>query len=523
MTPRWLAILCLPVVALGSSLGVGNATPVRFGASFADGPEGRLARFDDERGIQLPVESAGGEAEVIVRCKLPKGRKCRIEVRGHGLGLAAEIVGTGAFADHVVGKGKLAAGLGLLVVNAPGARGLELADVRLGGLAATSPAVLPLATAYVDDGKGGARGWHRLVLRAGGEARVPVSSDHEGPVTLVVARGKSSGQLVVDTGSSRVALPAASDGGAGRAAVRVAKGTQLIRLRAEGGDVSVEGVVLEGRAVSTLWTLPNGNAQSVHFGYPVPAGVRAVWAYAEAIAEPGPESTYHCVLGFGQGYFGYQVRYQRGRPDDRWFIYSLWDNGYVRNHEKAETKESLRDKVVTLLAKGPGVNASAFDHEGSGGHSHLPFAWKDRSPYKFLLGVQADGPAAVFSAWVDGPEIGGWRFLTSFRRPATEARLDGLYSFVEDWSGRQGDQERACRYRNLWVADASGKWHRIRQAHASATAELGRRDYGHRVVGDSIELRTGGYRHADGRQGFTLEIPAAGPAPRVDFSSLPRG
>jgi len=516
-------LLLLPLSLLGSTLGVDQAIPVRFGAGFADGPEGRVARFDDERGILLPVESAGGDTEVVVRCRLPKGRPCRIEVRGHGLNLSQAVVGTGELVDVPLGKGRLSSGLGRLEINAPGARGLELHAVRLTDLAASSPAVLPLSTAYVDDNKGGPRSWHGLGLRAGGEARLPVVSDREGEVTLVIARGKASGSLsVMGVGAEPRLLAAASEGGTSRVQVRVAKGTQLIRLKAADGDVAIEGIVLEGRAVSSLWSLPNGAAQSVHYGYPVPQGVRAVWAYAEAIAEPGPESTYHCVLGFGQGYFGYQVRYQRGRPDDRWFIYSLWDNGYVRNHEKNESSEELRDKVVTLLAKGPGVNASAFDHEGSGGHSHLPFRWKDGVPYKFLLGVQADGPAAVFSAWVDGPEIGGWRFLTSFRRPSTGARLDGLYSFVEDWSGRQGDQERACRYRNLWVADAEGRWHRLTRAQATATAELGRRDFGHRIVGDSIELRTGGYGHADGRQGFALDIPVSGTAPSVDFARLPR-
>lgn len=519
--PRIFAFL-LPALALGSAVGVDQAIPVRFGARFADSGDGRVARFDGDKGIYLPVDSAGGATDVVLRAKLPKGRKARLEVRGHGLNLSGEAVGTGAFADYALGRGNLAPGLGRLAINAPGARGFELLAVGLPGIAATSPAVLPLNTAYVDDNKGGARAWHRLHLKDGGEARIPVVSDREGEVTLALALGKSPGALAIaDATAARVV--AAPEGGAVRATIRVGQGTRLLRLRAEGGEVNLEGIVLEGRAVSSLWALPSGAAQSVHFGYPVPAGVRAAWAYAEAIAEPGPESTYHCVLGFGQGYFGYQVRHQRGRPDDRWFIYSLWDNGYVRNHEKSETKEELRDKVVTLLAKGPGVNASAFDHEGSGGHSHLPFAWKDRVPYKFLLGVRPDGDAAVFSAWVDGPEIGGWRFLTSFRRPATEARLDGLYSFVEDWSGRQGDQERACRYRNLWVADASGKWSRVTRAHTSATAELGRRDYGHRVVGDAIELRTGGYRHADGKAGATLEIPVSGEAPSVDFAKLPRG
>jgi hypothetical protein len=42
-------------------------------------------------------------------------------------------------------------------------------------------------------------------------------------------------------------------------------------------------------------------------------------------------------------------------------------------------------------------------------------------------------------------------------------------------------------------------------------------------VGDSIELRTGGYRHADGKAGTPLEIPISGKAPLVDFAKLPGG
>lgn len=508
-------------LAVAGDLPMDNAVPVRFGARFADEGPHRVAVFNGDKGVQLPVRvDQAGEAEVVAVAKARPGRKFTLAVQGQGLSLKAEATGTGDFQEVVLGRAKLAAGLGRISVNAPGSSGVTLRELRLAGIAVDSPAVWPLHTTYVDDNKGGAHGWRSLNLREGGEARVPVSSSRAAGRQLAIAyRVDKPARLLVEGVAHELAAP----GGSLRAKVAFRQGTQLVRLKAEGGDVRVEGVLLEDGKVSDHWPLPNGNAQSVHFGYPVPEGVAAVWAYAEALAEPGPESTYHCVLGFGQGYFGYQVRYQRGRPDDRWFIYSLWDNGYVRNAEKKETNEELRDKVVTLVAKGPEVNASAFDHEGSGGHSHLDFRWKDREPYQFLLGVKADGPAAVFSAWINGPEIGGWRFLTSFRRPNTKPRLDGLYSFVEDWSGRQGDRERACRYRNLWVADAAGKWHRITRANTSATAELGRRDFSHRVVGDAVELRTGGYRHADGKPGASLEIPPGGKAPVVDFAKLPGG
>lgn len=506
---------------LGGEVTMDHATPVRFGARLVDDSGVRVAAFNGDKGVHLPVSlPAAAETEVVAVVKARTGGKFSLSAQGHGVSLRAEATGTGDYQEVNLGRAKLPAGLGRIAVNASGGSGVHLRALRLPAAPLESPAVWPLNTAYVDDGKGGAQGWRALLLREGGEARVPVSSSRAAGATLAIAyRVEKPGRLVVEGRAHDLAAP----GGILRARVAFAEGTQLVRLLAQSGDVRIDGILLEGAKVSDHWPLPNGNAQSVHFGYEVPGGVTPVWAYAEAIAEPGPESTYHCVLGFGQGYFGYQVRYQRGRPDDRWFIYSLWDNGYVRNADKRETKEELRDKVVTLVAKGEGVAASAFDHEGSGGHSHLDFQWKDREPYRFLLGTRPDGSAAVFSTWVAGPGLDGWRFLASFRRPSTKARLGGLYSFVEDWSGRQGDQERACRYRNLWVADVSGKWHRVTQAGTSATAELGRRDFSHRVVGDAVELRTGGYRHADGRAGAKLAVPPAGSPPDVDLARLPQG
>ncbi|MFN7341461.1 MAG: DUF3472 domain-containing protein [Opitutia bacterium] len=516
-----LVLPFLVAQALAGDLTLDNAVPVRFGARFADEAGQRVAVFNGDKGVQIPIRlTEPAESEVVALVKARSGRKFTLKVQGQGVSLEAEATGTGEFQEVSLGRAKLSAGLGRLSVNASSGAGLTLRALRFPSASPESPPVWPLNTAYVDHDKGGAQGWRSLSLRDTGETRIPVSSSRDAEAAVAIAyRADKPARLLVDGRPFDLVSP----GGSLRAKLAFRQGTQLVRIKAEGADVRIDGILLEGARVSDHWPLPNGNAQSVHFGYPVPEGVTAVWAYAEALAEPGPESTYHCVLGFGQGYFGYQVRYQRGRPDDRWFIYSLWDNGYVRNAEKSETKEELRDKVVTLVAKGPEVNASAFDHEGSGGHSHLNFRWKDREPYQFLLGVKPDGTGAIFSAWINGAEIGGWRFLTSFRRPNTQAKLDGLYSFVEDWSGRQGDQERACLYRNLWVADAAGKWQRLTRAKTSATAELGRRDFSHRVVGDAIELRTGGYRHADGKPGAPLEVPVSGRAPSVDFSKLPGG
>jgi hypothetical protein len=87
-------------------------------------------------------------------------------------------------------------------------------------------------------------------------------------------------------------------------------GTYLIAIASKAdGDapVTVNGLIIRKGTNANLWALPNGNAQSVHYGYPVPKGETALWAYAEAKAAPGPAATYNCVLGFGQGYFGFSA------------------------------------------------------------------------------------------------------------------------------------------------------------------------------------------------------------------------
>ncbi len=523
-----LTLLCANSIA--AEIGVDNATPARFGASFATVDGIRVARFNGENGVDIPLSTEdAAETEVIAVFRAVKGAKVRLRANV-GRGVAeADGVGTGDVQQLSLGRLKIPAGLSRIGVNAPdsGRARVQLHTIKLPGLvAAVSPAILPLHTTYVDEGKGGPMGWKAVNILAGFEARVPIVGELDSQERALSLKLKASGpgKLTFTTAAGAVSVdfnPSITS--VKTPPIRFARGTQLLRIRAEGFAVRIDEAALDTGSVSQLWTLPNGNAQSVHYGYPLPQGVRARWAYAEALGEPGPPTTYHCVLGFGQGYFGYQVRGAGSRPDDRWFIYSLWDNGYVRNSEKnGVVSEDLRDKVVTLVSKGAGVVANAFDHEGSGGHSHWDFVWKDREPYKFLLGVKPDGKAAVFSAYVAGPGIEGWKFLAAFRRPDSDASLDGLYSFVEDWSGRWGDQQRACRYRNLWVCGEDGKWSPLLRGHATATAELGRGDFSHNLVDGTFELRTGGYDRTKGTAGKVLTIPSWGEAPQVDFDRLPK-
>jgi len=553
---RACAFLCaLPFLTLSANeLGLESTSPARFGARFAETDGKTVARFNGDHGVFACFGfAAKGEWSVEASVTLPAGKSASLtgKIAGKTLAGAAKVEGAGKPTWVTLGTFKVLTDSALLLLLE--AKDRQGATVVLHGYRFTCAAdqtakadalpLLHLKTAYAESasvtvGDRGGVGSAKI-QPAGGRLLVPVVVEKPGAKKLSARFTAAPGlkttlaayaidNLRADTlrKTAKVDVTLAGTGEPARSSEFTltfpTAGTYLIALEApaSSGAVTLHGLLLTEAANTELWSLPNGNAQSVHFGYPLPKGETALWAYAEAKSLPGPPTTYNCVLGFGHGYFGFQRKTAGSAAKDRVFIYSLWDNGYVRNDAKKASADDLRDLVVTTVAQGEGVVASAFDHEGSGGHSHLDYAWQDQTTYAFLLGVKPDGDAAVFSAWVRLAETGQWRFLTSFRRPKTKARLDGLYSFVEDWSGATGQIERKCLYANLWIRNAAGRWLPLTEARTSATSELGRKDYAHAVEGDAVALTTGGYARTDGSRGAVLRIPT-GQAPNVDPDRLP--
>lgn len=547
-------LLTLPCLALpANEVGLESTNPSRFGAKFTEAGGKVAAEFNGDHGVFAFFSfSDKGEWSAEALVTMPTGKSATLtgKVAGKAYNASGKIEGTGK--PEWVALGTFNA-----LADAPAFLQLEAKErkgsVTLHGYRftcatnakakATAVALLHLKTAYTESpeisvGDRGGVG-AATIQKAGGRLLIPVVVEKPGVKKLSVRFTANKGSTatlaahVVDNlkldALKKTAKVSVQLEGTGKpwvskeiALTFPAAGTYLVALDAQeaAGSVTLNGLLLVGATNPELWALPNGNAQSVHFGYALPKGETALWAYAEAKSLPGPPTTYNCVLGFGHGYFGFQRKTAGPETKERVFIYSLWDNGYVKNDAKKVSAEELRDLVVTTVAKGEGVNASAFDHEGSGGHSDLPYAWKDNAIYSFLLGVKADGDAAIYSAWVKLAETGQWRFLTSFRRPKTEAKIDGLYSFVEDWSGSYGQVERKCLYSNLWIRNSAGKWVALKEAKSSATSELGRKDFNHTVEGNAVALITGGYSSTDGKRGVVLAVPA-GKEPVVELDKLP--
>ena len=547
-------LLTLPCLALSANeVGLESTSPSRFGAKFVEASGKVTAEFNGDKGVFAFFSfSDKGEWSAEALVTMPAGKSATLtgKVAGKAYNASGKIEGTGK--AEWISLGSFAA-----LADAPAFLQLEAKErkgsVTLHGYRftcatntkakATAVPLLHLKTAYTESpeisvGDRGGVG-AATIQKAGGRLLIPVVVEKPGVKKLSVRFTANKGSTttltahVVDNlkvdALKKAAKVSVQLTGTGKPAVSKeialtfpAAGTYLVALDAQeaAGTVTLNGLLLIGATNPEIWAIPNGNAQSVHFGYALPKGETALWAYAEAKSLPGPPTTYNCVLGFGHGYFGFQRKTAGPETKERVFIYSLWDNGYVKNDAKKVSAEELRDLVVTTVAKGEGVNASAFDHEGSGGHSDLPYAWKDNATYSFLLGVKADGDAAVYSAWVKLAETGQWRFLTSFRRPKTVAKIDGLYSFVEDWSGSYGQVERKCLYSNLWIRNSAGKWVALKEAKSSATSELGRKDFNHTVEGNAVALITGGYSSTDGKRGVVLAVPA-GKEPSIELDKLP--
>ena len=547
-------LLTLPCLALSANeVGLESTNPSRFGAKFVENNGKVAAEFNGDHGVFAFFSfSDKGEWSAEALVTMPTGKSATLtgKVAGKAYNASGKIEGTGKPEWVALGTfNALADAPAFLQLEAKERKGtITLHGYRFtcatnAKAKATAVPLLHLKTAYTESpeisvGDRGGVG-AATIQKAGGRLLIPVVVEKPGVKKL-------SGRFTANKGSTTTLTAHVVDNlkvdalkkaakvsvqltGTGKPAVSKeialtfpAAGTYLVALDAQeaAGTVTLNGLLLIGATNPEIWAIPNGNAQSVHFGYALPKGETALWAYAEAKSLPGPPTTYNCVLGFGHGYFGFQRKTAGPETKERVFIYSLWDNGYVKNDAKKVSAEELRDLVVTTVAKGEGVNASAFDHEGSGGHSDLPYAWKDNATYSFLLGVKADGDAAVYSAWVKLAETGQWRFLTSFRRPKTVAKIDGLYSFVEDWSGSYGQVERKCLYSNLWIRNSAGKWIALKEAKSSATSELGRKDFNHTVEGNAVALITGGYSSTDGKRGVVLAVPA-GKEPSIELDKLP--
>lgn len=246
---------------------------------------------------------------------------------------------------------------------------------------------------------------------------------------------------------------------------------------------------------------------SVHLGYTVPADTE--YFYSEVTVPAGQDAigSYYMANGFNGGYFGIQVK----SPSERWVLFSVWD---ADNGAK-----------TTLVGKGAGVIDNGFGGEGTGGQSYLVYNWVAGNTYRFLTRARPDGAGGTdFSAWFFAPETGAWRYIATWKRPATTTWHAGVYSFLENFIDTRGYLDRQAEHGNQWARSTAGAWSEITTARftGDATAANGQRlDYAGGLRNGRFYLRNGGFfsAYVPLNQNFTR--PATGSAPAVNVSTLP--
>ena len=244
-----------------------------------------------------------------------------------------------------------------------------------------------------------------------------------------------------------------------------------------------------GAAGAHFSTVERRNAASVHLGYPVPETAKDAveWFYCELTPREEPTATYYEACGWHRGYFGMQVN----SPTERRLIFSVWDSG----GEAVDRNKVAAEHRVTLVAKGDGVHAGDFGNEGTGGHSHLVYPWKNNQTFRFLLHAKPDGNATTYSGWFFFPEKNAWGLIATFRAPNDGKTPRGLYSFNENFGGGNGHLRRLCEFGNQWIRTDKGEWLPLLEArftHDGHGREQ-RLDRSAGVIGDRFYLSNGGF------------------------------
>nr|WP_198160640.1 DUF3472 domain-containing protein [Pedobacter panaciterrae] len=261
---------------------------------------------------------------------------------------------------------------------------------------------------------------------------------------------------------------------------------------------------------------------SVHLGYKIPAEAEknTEWFYNEIQVPVGEDKlgTYFMSNGFSGGYFGMQVN----SPTERRVLFSIW------SPFSTDDPKSIPDSMkVVLLKKGNTTKTGEFGNEGSGGQSYMFYPWKAGKSYAFLIRAQpdADKKSTIYTAYFKDLEKGNWQLVASFERPKSGTYLNGLHSFLENFSPSTGDQSRKANYKNQWAVDAEGNWHEVTEATftADATArENYRKDYAGGTDGSAFFLKNCGFFNDFTPIKTSLQRKPSGKEhPEIDFKKLP--
>jgi len=274
--------------------------------------------------------------------------------------------------------------------------------------------------------------------------------------------------------------------------------------------LSIKALLLDGASLSEAHfnLKERRNAASVHLKYLVPAKTETEAFYCEVTAVEDPTATFFMACGWHRGYFGMQVN----SPTERRIIFSVWDSGN-EGIDRSKVKDEDR---VRLLGKGKDVFTGDFGNEGTGGHSHLKYAWKTGEKQRFLVTAKVvDATHTDFAGYWFHPDQNEWILISAWRAPKEGHLLKGLHSFSENFGGANGHFVRKALYGNQWLRTLDGEWRELTTASFShdSTGKSDRLDRFMGVESGQFFLSHGGFIDGFTSFGEKFERPATNNPP----------
>ena len=246
-------------------------------------------------------------------------------------------------------------------------------------------------------------------------------------------------------------------------------------------------------------------ARSVHLHYPIPAPADAF--YNEMTVERSVPGSYFVACGFSHGYFGIQ---QLGNGQ-KVVLFSVWDP--TKGDDASVVPPEQR---VEVLHEGEGVEVKRFVGEGTGGQSFFRYDWKAGEAYRFLVRATVTGEKTAYSGYFWLPERNEWKHLVTFRTRTGGDRLEGLYSFIEDFrrDTKSATETRRASFGNAW-ATIEAKRRPLTKARFTASSSTweAKETIDAGIAGGRFYLQTGGETETTTPLNSSIERPAGGQSP----------
>ena len=273
-----------------------------------------------------------------------------------------------------------------------------------------------------------------------------------------------------------------------------------------GGPAAGSGLIFANDAANYYWSR---RGPSCHLSYTIPT-TDIEYFYSELTVPAGEDKigSYFMANGFREGYFGIQVK----SPTERWVLFSVWD-------------PPAGQGLTTLVRKGDNVTAQRFGGEGTGGQSFMQFNWQAGTTYKFLTqGKPAANGTTVYTSWFFAPEVGSWKLMATWSRPATVTYLTNFHGFLENFDVELGYLGRKAFWTNQWVRQSNAEWKEVTQFKFTVDAtgaNKQRMDFDGGVENNKFYLKNGGFFANNGNPNTVFSRQATGAAPVIDFNALP--